>query len=312
VNDAGQIGDGTTTSRSFATALRFDAGKVTDMALGERHSCAVFDRRTVQCWGDGRRGQLGNANQSSLVPVKSGEDAGEGIAVGVGGAHTCIRSASRELLRCFGADDEGQLGAGADWGRGARIRAFALGSAHTCVAYEKSETSNETVICRGRGIAAPREPLLEGVPVKELTAGGDHTCALVENGTARCWGKNDAGQLGDGTTNDAATPVTIPELRDVAQLAAGARHTCALFRIGTVACWGDNSRHQLANGTTQNSARPVMVVGLVGAREIVAAGDGSCVRLEGGYVRCWGANDRGQLGGGSLVEHTVPTAIRFR
>ena len=132
------------------------------------------------------------------------------------------------------------------------------------------------------------------------------------SGSFACWGVNDAGQLGDGTTRDSSVPVLIPELRDVAQVAAGRRHTCALLRNGTIACWGDNSRHQLASGTTENSSRPRIVVGLVQAREIVAAGDGTCARLEGGYVRCWGANDRGQLGDGTAVEHSVPAQIRFR
>ncbi len=316
VNDAGQIGDGTTTARLSAMRQSFAVGKVTEMALGEKHSCAVFDQKSVACWGDGSRGQLGSAIPNSLVPVKVSDASGPALAVGVGGAHTCILSGAGDELRCFGADDEGQLGGTKDergaWPKGP-IKAFALGAAHTCVAYGKSGTNeHENVLCRGRAVAAPREPVLGSVVVKELAAGGDHTCALLEDATVRCWGKNDAGQLGDGTTNDAAVPVHIPELQGIAQVAAGLRHTCALLRNGTIACWGDNSRHQLASGTTENSSHPKIVVGLVGAREIVAAGDGTCTRLDGGYVRCWGANDRGELGDGTTVEHTVPAQIRFR
>ena len=269
VNDAGQLGDGTTIARLSATKQSFAAGKVTDMALGEKHSCAVFDQKSVACWGDGSGGRLGPAVPSSLVPLEVEGRGGPHLAVGVGGAHTCA-------------------------------------------AYGPSASSREMVLCRGRAVAAPREPVLGSVVVKELAAGGDHTCALLEDATIRCWGRNDAGQLGDGTTNDAAAPVSVLDLQGVAQVATGRRHTCALLRIGTIACWGDNGRHQLASGTTEGSARPKMVVGLVGAREIVAAGDGTCARLEGGYVRCWGKNDAGQLGDGSTVEHTVPVQIRFR
>ncbi len=315
VNDAGQIGDGTTNPLPSATALRFDPGipgKVTELALGERHSCAVFDKKMIACWGDGSRGQLVTPIPSSLVPVRTSDPGGPALAVGVGGSHTCVRSGGGDELHCYGANDEGQLGSADEWSRGAPIRAFALGAAHTCAAFGRAGASSEMVLCRGRAAAAPREPVLGSVIVKELAAGGDHTCALVEDATIRCWGKNDAGQLGDGTTHDAEVPVSVSDLRDVAQVAIGRRHTCALIRNGTIACWGDNSRHQLASGTTENSSRPRVVVGLVGAREIVAAGDGTCARLEGGYVRCWGANERGQLGDGTTVEHTVPVQIRFR
>jgi len=312
VNDAGQLGDGTTTARLSATKQSFAAGKVTDMALGEKHSCAVFDQKSVACWGDGSGGRLGPAVPSSLVPLEVEGRGGPHLAVGVGGAHTCIRTGSGDDLRCFGDGGEGQLGGPGEWNKGAAIRAFALGGAHTCAAYGPSASSREMVLCRGRAVAAPREPVLGSVVVKELAAGGDHTCALLEDATIRCWGRNDAGQLGDGTTNDAAAPVSVLDLQGVAQVATGRRHTCALLRIGTIACWGDNGRHQLASGTTEGSARPKIVVGLVGAREIVAAGDGTCARLEGGYVRCWGKNDAGQLGDGTTVEHTVPVQIRFR
>jgi alpha-tubulin suppressor-like RCC1 family protein len=319
-NDAGQIGDGTTTARPTATSLAFPFGKVTDLALGDKHSCGVFDEHVVACWGDGARGQLGSRLVQSSSPVKLGEGTFAGQAVGVGGAHTCVRVGNADQLSCFGADDEGQLGGGGgafpvpskDWSRGARIRSFALGSAHTCAAYDASGASKEHVLCRGRAAAAPGEPLLGSVVVRELAAGVEHTCALIEDGTVRCWGRNDAGQLGDGTTSDTTTPVSVVELTSAVQVAAGFRHTCALLRNGTVACWGQNDRHQLATGTTQNSSRPRLVVGIVGAKELSLAGNGACVRLEGGYARCWGANDRGQLGDGSTVEHSVPMPIRFR
>lgn len=307
-NGHGQLGDGTTTARPVATNLPFGLGPVTDLALGETHACGVFDARVVACWGDG----LPN---KSLSPVKLGEGTFSGQAIGVGQAHTCIQT-SREDLSCFGADDSGQLGGAAtypvpskEWSRHAPIVSFALGSAHTCVAYAAS-TEPSAVLCRGR--AAPHEPILGGIDVKELAAGDDHTCALLKNGTVTCWGKNDAGQLGDGTTNDALVPTPVPELSGAVQVAAGRRHTCVLLANGTVACWGDNTHHQLAIGTTEKSTRPRIVVGIVGAKELSLAGDGGCVRLEGGYARCWGANDRHQLGDGTTDEHNVPMPMRFK
>jgi alpha-tubulin suppressor-like RCC1 family protein len=307
-NEAGQIGDGTTVSRPVASKLELPPGKLADLALGARHACAVIDG-TVTCWGDGKSGQLGAGGASSPRPAKALEE--KAISIAVGGALTCALLAGGRDLRCFGANDEGQLGEGG-WSRGAAIKAFAVGEAHTCVAYEHSRTEKAYVVCRGRAVAAPREPILVAAGVKELAAGAEHTCALLEDATVRCWGRNDAGQLGDGSTNDATIPVSPVELSSVAQIAAGRRHTCALLENGTVACWGANDRHQLANGTTEGRLRPGLVVGIVRAREIAAAEDGTCVRLDGGYVRCWGANDRGQLGTGEGTEVTVPASIRSR
>jgi alpha-tubulin suppressor-like RCC1 family protein len=323
-NDHGQLGDGTTTSRPFANRVTFPFGKVTELAFGETHACAVFDARLIACWGDGSHGELGpGATRKSLVAERLGEKASPGQTIAVGRAHTCAKVGESELS-CFGADDAGQLGhpsgpypaPGKDWSRGAPIVSFALGAAHTCVAYGASKEKAAAVDCRGRDPAAPGDPmaypLLGSEPVRELAAGDDHTCALLANGTVRCWGKNDAGQLGDGTTADSRRPVSVDALAGVIQVAAGARHTCALLRNGTVACWGDNAHHQLAIGTTENSATPRLVVGIVGAKELSLAGDGACVRLDGGYARCWGRNDRGQLGDGTTEEHTVPMPMSFR
>jgi alpha-tubulin suppressor-like RCC1 family protein len=322
VGDVGQIGDGTTQARTFARSLRLAEGKLTDLALGEHHSCAVFDGHAAYCWGDGGRGQLGVAVPRSLVPVATGDRSDAEMIVRVGRAHTCVRLGHGDRLRCFGADDEGQLGASppsspgarasAAWDRGAAIRAVALGDAHTCVAYSRSSADAESVLCRGRAVAAPREPLLSGVAVTALVAGAAHTCALLEDRTVRCWGKNDAGQLGDGTTSDSAVPVSVLDLAGVQEIAAGARHTCAHLSNNTIACWGDNSHHQLANGTTERSTRSSVLVGLVGVKQIAAGGDGTCALLDGGFVRCWGTNDRGQLGDGSSVEHSVPMPIKYR
>lgn len=315
-NDHGQLGDGTTTSRDAATALALPFGKLTDLALGATHGCGVFDARVVACWGDGLGAPSGDPK--ALAPVKIGEGSFTGQAIAVGRAHTCIRVAA-DALSCFGADDAGQLGSPSgpypapskDWSGRSAIVSFALGAAHTCVAHG-GEAAPSTVVCRGRAPAAPREPLVLTGGVKELAAGDDHTCALLANGAVACWGKNDAGQLGDGTTVDAAAPVPVADVAGAIQVATGARHSCALLYNGTIACWGQNAHHELANGTTENSSRAHVIVGIVGARELSLAGEGGCVRLDGGYARCWGRNDRGQLGDGSTVEHSVPMPMHFR
>lgn len=118
-----------------------------------------------------------------------------------------------------------------------------------------------------------------------------------------CWGANDHGQLGDGTTTDRLTPVPVTDLTDAIHVAAGAGHSCALRASGQAVCWGDNRVGQLGDGTTAERHGPVDVEGLSNAELIAAGGDQlnrgvSCAVRTTGQVVCWGNNDLGQLGDG--------------
>ena len=91
-------------------------------------------------------------------------------------------------------------------------------------------------------------------PNRTLAAGGDHTCAILDDGTVSCWGSNQYGQLGDGTNTDSSTPTPTSSLgagRTAVSIAAGTAHTCALLDDATVACWGMANFGQLANGASR-------------------------------------------------------------
>src|SRR5438093_4486252 len=132
-------------------------------------------------------------------------------------------------------------------------------------------------------------------------AGSFHTCALLQDGTVRCWGLNDAGQLGDGSTTNSSTPVAVAGVGGAAAVTGGGFHTCARFPDGTLQCWGRNNAGQLGDPATLREAvtTPVRVTGITTATAVSAGGFHTCALPGDGTVRCWGQNDYGQLGNGT-------------
>ena len=144
-----------------------------------------------------------------------------------------------------------------------------------------------------------------------IGAGWGHACAVLDDGSVRCWGVNDSGQLGDGTANNSQTPVVVSNLSGAIAIAAGAKHTCVVVSDGTVQCWGHNSEGQLGvDDRTVNQLSPVSVRGLSGAVSITAGVFHTCVLVSGGELRCWGGNIDGELGNDvSVVRSTTPVAV---
>lgn len=145
--------------------------------------------------------------------------------------------------------------------------------------------------------------------VQSIAAGTLHTCALLTDGTVRCWGANSSGQLGDSTTVGHAVPAPVPGLVGAVELVAGDSHTCARLSNGTVTCWGENDSSQLGEGTTMDRLVPTPVTGLTGVLQLAAGGKHTCALLGGGAVACWGANQFGQLGDGTNTTRSVPTNV---
>jgi hypothetical protein len=215
------------------------------------------------------------------------------VAVGQSGApFACARTATQVF--CWGSDSAGQLGTGADY--------------DNCTVPDSLETFD---------CVEYAEPLdmLDGSMVTQLALGGNHTCALMSDGTVQCWGGNRAGQLGtpfaDG--EERATPLAVPGLSGVTQIAAGSNHTCALLDSGEVRCWGFNRLGQLGDADADHgtsctlsetnvgdcSDAPVTVAGVSDATYLAAGSQHTCVIRAGGTeVWCWGLNDMLQLGNG--------------
>jgi alpha-tubulin suppressor-like RCC1 family protein len=144
-----------------------------------------------------------------------------------------------------------------------------------------------------------------------LGAGWAHTCALLSDGSVRCWGSNYDSQLGDGTATYSSTPVTVLDLGGTGvAIATGSSHMSALLADGSVRCWGDNYHSQIGDGTTTDRSTPVLVSNLGGTAVAIAAGDRhTCALLSDGPVRCWGGNGVGQLGDGTTTSRSTPVSV---
>lgn len=306
-NHKGQLGDGTTTSRSAANDVVGLTSGVTsvaasrgwdDMSQQVGHSCAVTVSGGVKCWGANDYGQLGDGTTTGrLTPVDVAGLPAVATAVATGWYHTCALLTGG-ALRCWGRNQAGELGDGTTTQRSTSAGVSGLGSG-----------------------------------VVEIAAGPAFTCALTSAGGIKCWGANHKGQLGDGTTADRLTPVDVGGLTSgVARITAGGTprpatvsesggHACAVTTAGGVKCWGFNNNGQLGEGSFGDHLTPFDVVGLTSGVVGVSAGGGfmsniprafSCAVTSGGGVKCWGSDWRGTLGNGGdniTTSSSVPVDV---
>lgn len=205
--------------------------------------------------------------------------------VSAGGAHSCALSSSGTVT-CWGINSYGQLG----------------NDTHT--------DSVAPVQVKGVG----RKGILSNVA--QISAGFDHTCALSSSGTVTCWGYNEEGWLGTGSSTGGDTPVRVEGvgrkgwLSNVTQISAGGGHTCALLADHTVDCWGYDDYGELGDRgeVVLESSTPVPVAGVGGkgtlskVTQISAGLSHTCALLADHTVDCWGQNYHGQVGNGSILD----------
>lgn len=134
------------------------------------------------------------------------------------------------------------------------------------------------------------------VAFAEVGLGETHACGRYEDGAVACWGRNDRGQLGDGSTDASTFPRRVVGLDDAIALTVGAFHTCAVKRDRTVVCWGDNQSDQLGATADLAQTTPVAVQGLRPTLAVAAGASHTCAVALDGAVSCWGNNLYGQLG----------------
>ncbi|MGI8827338.1 MAG: RCC1 domain-containing protein [Chloroflexota bacterium] len=147
--------------------------------------------------------------------------------------------------------------------------------------------------------------------VTAVSSGGEHSLALLKNGTVMAWGDNVEGQLGNGTTTNSDVPVAVKGVSGAISISAGYLHSLAVLKNGTVMAWGDNIDGQLGNGTDSNiSDLPAPVKGVSGATAVAAGGLHSLALLKNGTVIAWGQNESGQLGNSTETGSDTQVAVK--
>jgi alpha-tubulin suppressor-like RCC1 family protein len=271
-NTSGQLGDRSFTNRSTPVQAWQLTGVIA-IAAGETHSLALKSDNTVYVWGGNGNGQLGLNDQNNRdQPAKITSLTGI-LAIAAGWNHSLAFPSTG--VRAWGSNSHGQIGNGTSGG-------------------------NQLTPVQVSG------PL---TGVKALAAGGTHSLAVLTDGTARAWGRNDLGQLGNGNNTNQPSPVTVSGLTTVVALDGGLDHSLASRTDGTALSWGANGSGQLGDGSTTPRNAPWQLAGLANMVGLSAGGSHSLGLDQAGVVWAWGGNSSGQLGDGTQANRLSPVSI---
>jgi len=340
--------DGNTIDGDGCEAACVPTRQILSLALGSSCSCVLWEDHTFRCWGSAeyRCTGWGDANIFNIGDDETPADVGDvpfsgAVAALALGTHSCLVT-TNDKARCWGRNDDGELGLGTlfeaptgaeaaeDLDLGVDVTAVDVGAAHTCV-----RTVDATVRCWGansRGElglghtmpigddepAAASQDVALGGPVVEISAGQDHTCALLDSGDVRCWGAGSPADslggmlglghnehIGDDELPDSVDPVELPGPAD--RVMAAGWQTCAVLRDGTLVCWGENIYGQLGLGHNDNigddeTPNPAGIVELPApVVDLAMYATGMCVLLANQELRCWGDGNAGAHGYGHTM-----------
>ncbi|MFL2985198.1 MAG: putative Ig domain-containing protein [Candidatus Poseidoniaceae archaeon] len=286
-NGNGQIGNGQTGTaacgtsghkcKDIPTATNDLGSDVISLAFGHQHACGLLDTGAVKCWGRNNAGQLGTSGGDKDTPQTINLGSGRtATSIYAGGHYTCA-ILDDTSVKCWGQNTDGQLGIGSNLNTNTPTTINTLGSGRTAVSLA---TAMSTV------------------------------CALLDDGSVKCWGDDAYGQLGNGGTNtDTNSPsssaINLGSGRTAKAITGGEFHFCAILDDDSIKCWGHGANGKLGTGSHADRTTPTSTSGSFAtgryAVAIDAGYDHTCAILDNGQLTCWGSDSDGQLGNGATT-----------
>jgi alpha-tubulin suppressor-like RCC1 family protein len=281
-NSAGQLGDGTTSDRSVPTSVLGLPSSVVGAAGGSGYSCALLNNGHVMCWGSNSNGALGDGTTIDSLAPKEVYNLDNALGIAASGSTTCVLLNTGNI-KCWGAGNRGQLGNGGQ---------------------DPSQVP----------VSVSNIPTASNGYATQISV-SYHSCAVLSDKSIECWGANQHGELGDGTTKDSPTPVPVVGASSAIAVVVRGYTTCALLNDATVKCWGGNDYGQLGIDSIVSRMQPVNVLdpsgsGVLSNIASLSAGISSvCALSTSGEVYCWGQNVLGQLGNGTTTDSLLPVLV---
>ena len=313
------------TLEESVTPFALDASaSIHSIEVGAHHACALTFDGDVYCWGNNERGQLGDDTTLPRTSPRKVLGLNERVVqLSAGKDHTCGVTAQGSIL-CWGAQlqhDETPPPYRIS-GLSSHPIQLTSGDHHACALLQ-----NNDVMCWGSNrfdqidasipetkVSTPLEKTGFSSGIASLSAGGNHTCAVLFNGSIQCWGNNQDGQLGGGNTTPNDELVTTPPANGFVytQVSANIAHTCAVRSDGTIWCWGNNKKGRFRAPSSEIITPPTQIMTERSAKHVAAGEAHTCALFEDGLVKCWGENSQGQQGTKrEYTSHTFLIDTRF-
>lgn len=277
-NDLNQLGIGGSSDNQniptpVAGGVAFDV-----VRAGVIVTCGLDTSGAAHCWGLNTLGQAGRSSPAEITEPLVVEGSETFVSLDIGGNHACGAASDGDGF-CWGANATGELG-----------------------------TGNTSIPQR------QPTPVAGGLKFQLVTVALDaaHSCGLTPQGEGFCWGWNNRGQLGDGTTTNRAAPTAVSGGLLFQSLDAGQFHTCGVATDGQAYCWGWNGDGQLGDGSTTDRSTPVQVATDIRFESISAGLIHTCGVSVDEEIWCWGDGGDGQLGNDDTQDSSVPVRVVVR
>ncbi len=285
-NEFYQLGDGTNIDKKVPVKVTGLEG-IISIKAGGNFSLALKDDGTVWAWGNNDYGQLGNGTTSSAITPVSVSGL-SGIKEISAGYYHSLALKDNGSVKAWGYNGSGQLGNGDKINQSIPVNVEGLPSLITFL---------------------PSDGLNINFKVKSISAGGNHSLALLGNGTVWAWGNNSYGQLGDETTAYKTRAVKVSGSGIYTDISSGCYHSIALKKDQSVWVWGSNTSYQLGEGIKSNWSKAAKVNGLTGFSSITGGRFHNLVVKNDNTVWAWGDNQYGQLGDGTNSTRDIPVQV---